>query len=244
MYADTHAVGLVVGHQTARGTVCFKRVTRVRLNKSPCGWTWTATLTRRPLQLFYHPQDLVTRILHLLQLYLRSYQRGSAMDFASSFVARQTSSRPRPWSCRICDKAFTHHHDLRNHHRTHTGEKPFQCPVCEMEFIQQTQLSSHLRTHTGDKPYKCVYCHKAFAHGSDLSKHVRIHTGEKPYKCKTCGTAFTQSVSLRNHSRIHSGEKPFVCNICCKAFRDASNLRAHGRAYHTQDKVIEVITVE
>ncbi|XP_055086070.1 zinc finger protein 567-like [Periophthalmus magnuspinnatus] len=142
--------------------------------------------------------------------------------------------REKPYSCYVCEKAFTQKIHLTLHMRTHTGDKPYSCCVCEKAFTQKSSLTDHMRTHTGDKPYSCSVCEKAFSQKITLTLHMRTHTGDKPYSCSVCEKAFTQKITLTLHMRTHTGDKPYSCSVCEKAFTVKSYLTLHMRT-HTGD---------
>ncbi|XP_055086289.1 zinc finger protein 391-like [Periophthalmus magnuspinnatus] len=143
--------------------------------------------------------------------------------------------RERPYSCSVCDKAFTKKSNLTDHMRTHTGDKPYSCSVCEKAFTLKSTLTKHVKTHTGDKPYSCSVCEKAFTRKSTLIDHIRTHTRDKPYSCSVCEKAFTLKSTLTKHMKTHTGDKLYSCSVCEKAFTRKSTLIDHIRT-HTRDK--------
>ena len=54
----------------------------------------------------------------------------------------------KPYSCEVCELAFSHHSTLRDHWRTHTGEKPYSCDVCGSAFTWRANFISHMKIHT------------------------------------------------------------------------------------------------
>ncbi|GAB1601358.1 uncharacterized protein LOC115217058 [Argonauta hians] len=53
--------------------------------------------------------------------------------------------------------------------------KRFKCDFCEKSFSSASNMREHHRTHTGERPYTCEICGKTFAQSSTHSKHVQIH---------------------------------------------------------------------
>ena len=73
-----------------------------------------------------------------------------------------------PYSCEVCNKAFSHKSILLTHQRVHSGERPYTCEVCNKAFSQQSSLITHERIHSGERPYTCDVCNKAFCGKSNL----------------------------------------------------------------------------
>ncbi|WP_330924555.1 C2H2-type zinc finger protein [Candidatus Sororendozoicomonas aggregata] len=120
--------------------------------------------------------------------------------------------RPKKYTCKECDKAFTTTAKLERHERIHTGKKPYKCHLCHRQFTQEGHLTVHLRTHTGEKPYKCDHCGREFAQSGVFYRHKRTHTGEKPYVCTVCDERFNLMISLKKHK---CGVKTrFDCPFC------------------------------
>ncbi|XP_040072253.1 putative zinc finger protein 833 [Ixodes scapularis] len=134
--------------------------------------------------------------------------------------------------CRFCPFSSHYIYRVTKHERAHTGEKPFSCSVCDKAFSRSGCLKQHMRTHTGEKPFRCEVCQKAFLLRTNLVVHKRVHTGEKPYQCRTCGKPFADKSTLSAHERIHSGEQPYRCKACGRTFRQSSSFNRHWKTTH------------
>ena len=88
--------------------------------------------------------------------------------------------------------AFTEHGDLVMHVRTRTGERPYSCAICNKAFSRQRILVRHIITHkhTGECPYCWSTCNEAFSNQTDLQRGIRAYNGERPYPCTFCNTTF------------------------------------------------------
>jgi hypothetical protein len=145
------------------------------------------------------------------------------------------NEKEKPYSCKYCEKNFSHKHLVKQHLRIHTGEKPFACNYCEKRFTQSHSLQSHEYIHTGEKPYSCKICPYRCRNSANLKKHEAIHTGEKPFSCKTCSYQAGNLGNLKKHESIHTGEKLFSCMNCNKKFSTKQCLKTHEKSKMHQE---------
>ncbi|XP_005107343.1 uncharacterized protein LOC101845423 [Aplysia californica] len=136
-------------------------------------------------------------------------------------------SRPRPFKCGVCGKAYFERTNLRRHKRTHTGEKPYKCDVCGCAFALRNSLKAHLLTHTEERPFQCGICGKTFKSEWCLKNHFKTHTSERPYKCEICGMTFKYSTGLNQHRATHGEEMLFMCSVCGEGFNVQYKLTSH-----------------
>ena len=105
----------------------------------------------------------------------------------------------KPYTCTICNKAFSLQRYLTQHQQSHFSKDKFKCNLCDKSFSSNKILKRHARTHTGEKPYRCEFCSKTFAAASNLSEHRTLHTGRMPYQCKDCNEKFRLWTTLKKH---------------------------------------------
>ena len=60
-------------------------------------------------------------------------------------------AKKSPFCCNICDKEFTHNHQLLRHLKAHKGTEQFKCTQCDEKFMRSYQLASHVQIHLADK---------------------------------------------------------------------------------------------
>ncbi|XP_037773047.1 zinc finger protein 79-like [Penaeus monodon] len=136
----------------------------------------------------------------------------------------RTHTKEKPYSCEICNKAFSYKSSLEIHMRRHRKEKTYSCEICNKAFYLKSHVVRHMRVHTKEKPYSCEICNKAFSYRASQVSHMRLHTQEKPYSCEICNKHFSNISNQIQHMRVHMKEKPYSCN-----------LEKHMRV-HTKDK--------
>ncbi|KAK9720841.1 Zinc finger, C2H2 type [Popillia japonica] len=172
-------------------------------------------------------------------------------DKASTTITeKQISSQP--FTCDICNKIFTHRHQLTRHQLTHK-KKEFICDICKKGFTTQYDLKRHAKTHIKTRElnkcptclklvqdvsrhiqschqhkHVCDICGAKFGFNSNLIDHKRTHTGDRPYRCEMCGKGFAQTSTLYLHIRsIHTNERPHICQTCGKGFTKPAEVRRH-----------------
>ena len=138
-----------------------------------------------------------------------------------------------------CGKLSKTKADVQKHRASHNATRPYTCHVCNKAFTRSGSLKRHMMIHDGERPYTCNVCNKSFRESGTLKKHLRMHSGERPYSCDVCNKSFTRSDDLKTHMRIHSGDKPFVCDVCGAAFVQSTSLKYHINRHHTYNSLVQ-----
>mmetsp|Transcript_24599 Transcript_24599/g.27996 ORF Transcript_24599/g.27996 Transcript_24599/m.27996 type:complete len:410 (+) Transcript_24599:1305-2534(+) len=57
----------------------------------------------------------------------------------------------KPYFCKICFKAYSHHSSVYKHHQSSHAERKFQCETCGKTYTSRQNLSMHLKTKCNDR---------------------------------------------------------------------------------------------
>ncbi|NXL85781.1 ZN438 protein, partial [Alectura lathami] len=108
-----------------------------------------------------------------------SYKHSDTASAKSSDVGRHAySAVPKPWhKCHVCNHNFQFKHHLQDHMNTHTNKRPYTCRICRKAYIHSGSLSTHMKLHHSEgKPRKlvcCEFCAKVFGHAKVYFGHLR-----------------------------------------------------------------------
>ena len=167
--------------------------------------------------------------------YFVLYFKKSHLDFHVSSVHRgekmsgQKNNKSHP-CCKLCDKVFRSHSNLKEHMWRHANLKPYKCDQCPKSFWSKVSFGMHKNTHDETKAYTCRVCERPFHGQQALNIHEMIHTGEKPLSCEKCGATFRYNNALKNHvvrCMDDSGEGEFQCKVCKIRFLYRRNFVQH-----------------
>ncbi|NXP29133.1 ZN438 protein, partial [Scytalopus superciliaris] len=108
-----------------------------------------------------------------------SYKNSDAASAKSSDLSRNAcSSIPKPLHrCPVCNHTFQFKHHLQDHMNSHTNKRPYSCRICRKAYIYSGRLSTHMKLHHNEgKPKKlvcCEFCAKVFGHAKVYFGHLR-----------------------------------------------------------------------
>ncbi|NXA62321.1 ZN438 protein, partial [Mohoua ochrocephala] len=108
-----------------------------------------------------------------------SSKHSDATSAKSSDLSRNTCSAiPKPLHrCHVCNHTFQFKHHLQDHMNTHTSRRPYSCRICRKAYIHSGSLSTHMKLHHNEgKPKKlvcCEFCAKVFGHAKVYFGHLR-----------------------------------------------------------------------
>lgn len=124
------------------------------------------------------------------------------------------------FSCKQCDKMYSHQQSLHNHMKKihpELDKTTFMCSECSKRFDSEKKLKVHEQVHLPDDKkliHPCPYCDKKFTKSVNVQAHVRsIHQLERPFLCSDCGKNFSTKGALKEHQIIHSDTYPYQCSF-------------------------------
>ncbi|KAL1427505.1 hypothetical protein MTO96_017214 [Rhipicephalus appendiculatus] len=210
-----------------------------------------------------HEQELTREELNAMTRVRRmscpdcSFATYSALQFRQH---RATHTGRYPFSCTLCDRAFTFRFQLTLHmRRQHRPGGPLMCPHCPRHFIAEDSHRAHVALHGAPprqrarvhssargctKLHDCwrstrplfTACRRHVSHASLRAHRVFFHgiegkTAEEKL-CPECGKAFQTELSLAMHLRTHTQEVNFKCSVCSKIYRSRCSLKKHIATAH------------
>ncbi|NXC24386.1 ZN438 protein, partial [Campylorhamphus procurvoides] len=108
-----------------------------------------------------------------------SYKHSDATSAKSSDLSRNACSAiPKPLHrCPFCNHTFQFKHHLQDHMNSHTNKRPYSCRICRKAYIHSGSLRTHMKLHHSEgKPKKlvcCEFCAKVFGHAKVYFGHLR-----------------------------------------------------------------------
>ncbi|XP_021241910.1 zinc finger protein 438 isoform X3 [Numida meleagris] len=108
-----------------------------------------------------------------------SYKYNDTTSATSTDLGRNAySAVPKPWHrCHVCNHNFQFKHHLQDHMNAHTNKRPYTCRICRKAYIHSGSLSTHMKLHHNEgKPKKfvcCEFCAKIFGHAKVYFGHLR-----------------------------------------------------------------------
>ncbi|KAH7969536.1 hypothetical protein HPB52_019312 [Rhipicephalus sanguineus] len=146
-------------------------------------------------------------------------------------------TRVRHMRCPDCSFATYSSLQFRQHRATHTGRYPFSCTLCDRAFTFRFQLTLHMRRqHRPGGPLMCPHCPRHFIAEDSHRAHVALHGAPhaKGLECTQCKRLYETPRLLEKHqASVHSSQATrFTCKVCNKRFRTSSGIVAHRRVAH------------
>ncbi|NWY27744.1 ZN438 protein, partial [Pheucticus melanocephalus] len=112
-----------------------------------------------------------------------SSKHSDAPSAKSSDLSRNTRSAvPKALHrCHVCNHTFRFKHHLQDHMNTHTSRRPYSCRICRKAYMHSGSLSTHMKLHHNEGKSKklvcCEFCAKVFGHAKVYFGHLReVHS--------------------------------------------------------------------
>ena len=159
------------------------------------------------------------------------------------------------YSCKLCNKEFKKHSNVKIHVRLHQKRDLQQndvgsnktnrvehlcCKRCTWRFRRKHFLSSHSRIHRNAiKPSMCSLCGRVYSSYEVMLDHMKtLHKFRDFIKCVECSKIFATRSDYEEHKQTHMLQKPFQCSDCDHCFSAEAQLKDHMRS-HIRSKPFE-----
>ena len=143
-----------------------------------------------------------------------------------TYHTRSVHTNERPYTCNVCDKAFTQMVKLKRHKLIHSGEKLFNCDNCDKKFATNYQLKEHQILHQDNSKHQCPECSKTFSDRNNLRRHRNSFHKVASVKCKECGKVSNSKHEHEQHVSQHYSSE-HTCTLCNKSFKHKKDLTRH-----------------
>ncbi|XP_030406089.1 zinc finger protein 438 isoform X7 [Gopherus evgoodei] len=110
--------------------------------------------------------------------YLSCKQSDGTPAKQSDLCRNLFSTVSKPWhKCHVCNHNFQFKHHLQDHMNTHTNRRPYSCRICQKAYVHSGSLSTHMKLHHNEGRLKklvcCEICAKVFGHARVYFGHLK-----------------------------------------------------------------------
>ncbi|KFZ63365.1 Zinc finger protein 438, partial [Antrostomus carolinensis] len=147
-----------------------------------------------------------------------SHKHSDATSAKSSDFSCSTVPKPSH-KCHVCNHIFQFKHHLQDHMNTHTNKRPYSCRICRKAYIHSGSLSTHMKLHHNEgKPKKlvcCEFCAKVFGHAKVYFGHLReVHRVVISTEPSTSEQQLQDALKKRDTNVKEAGEATERGNKC------------------------------
>nr|XP_045006505.1 zinc finger protein 438 [Jaculus jaculus]XP_045006506.1 zinc finger protein 438 [Jaculus jaculus]XP_045006507.1 zinc finger protein 438 [Jaculus jaculus]XP_045006508.1 zinc finger protein 438 [Jaculus jaculus]XP_045006509.1 zinc finger protein 438 [Jaculus jaculus]XP_045006510.1 zinc finger protein 438 [Jaculus jaculus]XP_045006511.1 zinc finger protein 438 [Jaculus jaculus]XP_045006512.1 zinc finger protein 438 [Jaculus jaculus] len=203
----------------------------------------------------------------LASKYLGCRQNDSPAPKPGSAYRNGFSGIKKPWyKCHVCNYPFQFKQHLLDHMNAHTNRRPYSCRICHKAYVHPGSLSTHMKLHHGEnRPKKlvcCEFCAKVFGHIRVYFGHLRevhrvvISTEPSPSEPKNRDAAAQGPDGSLERESKSSLEEDFLlnhveevklqircgrCQITAQSFAEIKFHLLHVHGEEVQGRLREVI---
>ncbi|XP_069083134.1 zinc finger protein 135-like isoform X3 [Pleurodeles waltl] len=142
----------------------------------------------------------------------------------------QASDYERAYITSGCERSFSHHLDITNHHRSSTVEEV----GASVEYCSSSNRTPNPAQYEGPhKQTQCIWTdqEKRFSDSTTPNPDQKIDTILKMWICSQCGKCFSQSDNEIAHQRVNNGEQQNTCSECEKNLHHSTKLDKTQQEY-------------